>query len=134
MELEDLQRRALAARQFDVIVDQGVDGIGPIAFTLRVPTRHEASLAYMEGASGSKAASDVRFERALLVRAVIGWSGVQVRHVLPESPQAADDIEPDPAAIVLVLDAQPAWEDTLMPELLSRLNERQVAQDTAAKN
>lgn len=134
MDLADLKHRAQVARQFDVVVDHGVDGIGPVSITLRVPTRHEASVAYMESAGRVKAASDVRFERALLLCAIVGWAGVRVRHVLPDSPQASDAIELEPDAVALVLDAQPAWEDALLPELLARLTARNTALEAAEKN
>ncbi len=134
MELDDLKRRARAARQFQVVVQSGVDGIAVVTMQLCVPTRHEASVAYMHSSDGARAITDVRFERALLLSSIVGWSGVQVRHVLPESPQAGDAIEYDSAAVALVLDAQPAWEDLLLPELLTRLTARNTALDTATKN
>lgn len=134
MELEDLRHRALAARQFEVIVEDGVDGIGEVTMTLRVPTRHESSVAYMDSTGDGRRSVEVRFERALLVRSVMAWSGVKVSHVVPDSPQASDAIDLHPDAVALVLDAQPAWEDKLLPELVRRLGERYARLDTASKN
>lgn len=128
-DLDYLRRKALAARQFDVSPEPGV------SFTLRVPTKHESMVAYMEAAGGRKAANQVRWQRQLLLLAVVGWSGVVARHVLPGIEQGGDDpLAFEPGAAELLLDAQDAWAEQLLAELVQRLDTRQAAEDTAAKN
>ena len=62
-------------------------------------------------------AVSLRFHRALLVLAVVGWSGVTVRHVLPtHATDEAFDFEP--GAVEVLFDAQPEWEGKLLQALL----------------
>lgn len=130
MELDDIRRNALAARQFTLQV-------GGCSFTLRLPTRHEASVAYTrvgrhDGEADS--AAMVRWQRAILVPAVVGWSGVLLQHVLPDEPGGTEPLPWEPAAVELVLDAQPEWDDQLTRALLDQLSKRRTVEDTAAKN
>lgn len=125
MELADLKRRAQASRQFDA--DLG----GGVVFQLRTPTKHEASIAYMESSSGNRATTEVKWQRTLLVVAVVGWSGVKESHVLGEG---SDAIDFDKEATALLFDAQPQWEEALLAALVPKLTERQAAEDTAEKN
>jgi hypothetical protein len=129
MELADLKRRANAARQFDVPIE-GTD----VVVSMRAPTSHEAMVSYMECSGGKKSAQQARWQRALLVLAIVGWRGVCVRHVLPDAPEGADPLEFEEGAADLVLDAQGDWFEPLMSALLPHMDARQEAKDTAAKN
>jgi hypothetical protein len=128
-ELDYIARKARAARAFD-------HQIGPAKFSLLVPTKLESSIAFADSLGDRKrrdAASSLRFERALLLLAVVGWSGVTVRHVLPE--HAVDEpFDFEPGAAELLLDAQPLWEGELLQALMQRITARQAAEDSAAKN
>jgi hypothetical protein len=130
MDLDDIRRNALAARQFTVQA-------GACSFTLQVPTRHEASVAYTRvGHHGGDpdSAAMVRWQRAILVPAVVGWSGVLLSHVLPDEPGGTEPLPWEPAAVELVLDAQPEWDDRLTRALVDHLSKRRALEDTAAKN
>ena len=81
MELDDIRRNAIAARQFEAVVDG-------VTFTLRVPTKLEASIAYMESTGSTSASSQLRWQRALLVLAIVGWSGLRIAHVLLDTDGA----------------------------------------------
>lgn len=128
MELEAIRRKAQAARQFEVSLPGG------IVVDMRSPTKHESTVAYMEHSGGGKAASQVRWQRALLVIAVVGWRGVQLQHLLPDATNGEEAVPFEPGAAELLLDAQPDWSDQLLAALVPRLASRQAAEDTAAKN
>ena len=134
MDVETIRRKALAARQFDVPA-------GPGVFSLRVPTKLEAQLAYVRSATHDGArdpAAMLRTQRALLVGAIVGWTGVLGCHVLDGlAATDADKAEPlpfDASVVELLLDAQPDWEQTLSTALVERINARSAVEDTAAKN
>lgn len=128
MELEAIRRKALAARQFEVALPNG------IAIEMRAPTKHESTVAYMEAGLGNPGANQVRWQRALLVNAVYGWRGVQLRHLLPDAPNGEAAVAFEPGAAELLLDANPDWADVLIAELVPRLAARTAAVDTAGKN
>lgn len=134
MDLEEIKRLALVARQFDVTV--GPED-APRFISLRLPTQHEVVLATRRAGLHRMAddmAAHVVLQRALLVSSVIAWSRVTVGDVLPDSPAAAELLVYEPGAVELLLDAKPEWEEHLGAELLSRLAQRRAVQDTAAKN
>jgi hypothetical protein len=129
VELDYIARKARAAREFE-------HAAGPAKFNLRVPTKLESSIAFAESLGERRrrdAASSLRFERALLLLAVVGWSGVSVRDVLPEHA-GEDEFAFEPGAAELLFDAQPEWEGELMQALMQRIAQRQAVEDTAAKN
>jgi hypothetical protein len=128
MELDDIKRLAKAARQIGVKA-------GPGAFTLQVPTKLQISIAYMEAGGGGtlRGATLLRYWRALLLLAVVGWSGVPLSAVLEGQPDT-DDLPYSPDAVELLLDAQPEWEQLLTDTLIDALNKRRGVEDTAAKN
>ncbi len=134
MELEDLKRRALAARQFDVTV--GPED-APRFISLRLPTEHELVIASRRAGlhrTADDAAAHFVLHRALLVSSVIAWSRVTVGDVLPGSEQADELLVYEAGAVELLLDAKPEWEEMLGDELMQRLAKRRKAKDTAAKN
>lgn len=128
-ELDYIARKARAAREFE-------HEVAPAKFNLRVPTKLESSIAFADALGDRRrrdSAVSLRFHRALLVLAVVGWSGVTVRHVLPtHATDEAFDFEP--GAVEVLFDAQPEWEGELLQALLDRISQRQAAEETAAKN
>jgi len=128
MDLDYIRRKAMAARQFECAA-------GPASFTLRVPTKLESSIAYAGAHSAGKvdSSSGLRFERALGLLAVVGWSGVLVRHVLP-THDGNEPFEFEPGAAEVLFDAQPEWEGVILQALMARVAERQAVEDTAEKN
>ena len=128
MDLDYIRRKAMAARQFECAA-------GPASFTLRLPTKLESSIAYAGAHSAGRADSSagLRFERALGVQAVVGWSGVLVRHAL-HSHDGDEPFEFEPGAAEVLFDAQPEWEDELNAALVDELNERAARAKAAAGN
>lgn len=128
MDLDYIRRKALAARQFDCTA-------GPATFNLRLPTKLESSIAYAGASSAGRSDSSagLRFERSLGLLAVVGWSGVLVRHVLP-SHDGDEPFEFEPGAAEVLFDAQPEWEGTLLQALMVRVADHQSVRDTAEKN
>jgi hypothetical protein len=129
-DLEYIARKALAARQFEQVA-------GPVTFSMQLPTKLESSIAYAQSlvASGRRdAVANLRFQRALVLQAVVGWRGVLVQHVLPRHPDPAEVFEFEPGAAEVLLDAQPEWETELLQALLGRVAAREAAEDSAEKN
>lgn len=134
MDLHDLKRLALAAREFSVSVGPAD---APRHITLRTPTQHEVVLAARRAglhAVQDDAAAHVVLQRSLLLLAVVAWSGVLVADVLPDHPQATDVLTCEADAVQLVIDAQPQWEAALGAALMERMSRRAQEKDTAAKN
>lgn len=137
MELADIKRLALASREIRVQVG---DALAPRTITLRVPTKHQITLAALR--SGMRSLQDDQaaaavLERALLAGAVVAWSGVVVGDVLdtvPPHPQAQDALELEPGSVELLLDAKPEWAAALGRALMAKMAERNQARDTAEKN
>lgn len=127
MDIQTIKRRSMAARESTLLVNGR-------SFTLRLPTTFELTL-LAQRASLSKdepAASFVLLRRAL-EQAVVGWDGVRVADLLPDS----DDATPlafDAEAVPLLLDAQPDVADALTAELASKIAARAARMDTAEKN
>ena len=140
MDIEDIRRAVDRARQFtDTVADSRV------AVTLRVPTPHEAEVAavrHLHTPEGRRnGAALVQTQRELLEQALVGWSGLRPADLLP--PEALEDLTPEQrgeplaysaALVPLLLDAQPAWASQWWGRLLVRIEARNRARDTAAKN
>ncbi len=129
MDLDYIRRRAEAARLFQRTV-------GGCSFELRRPTKLQTSVAFAEAraaSTGAPGAAHVRFQRLVLLQALVGWSGVLVRHVL--AGHAGD--EPfafEPGATEVLLDAQPEWESELLSELLAEVDSHRQVEEAAAGN
>lgn len=130
MDLDYIRRHAEAARLFQC-------SVGGCSFQLRLPTKLQTSVAYAEARAASPAggmgAATVRFQRLVLLQALVGWSGVLVRHVLP-GHEGAEPFAFEPGAAEVLLDAQPAWESELLAELLAEVDRRRLAEEAAAGN
>jgi hypothetical protein len=134
MDLADIKRLALAAREFSQPVGPEK---APRSITLRVPTQHQITLAALRSGMRSMAddqAATAVLERALLLGSVVAWSGVVVGDVLPQHPQAKEALELEAGSVELLLDANPEWAATLGRALLAKMAERREVQDTAEKN
>lgn len=128
MDLAELRQRAQEARQFEVAV-------GDCSFTLRTPTRLELrELLLQRGLDPAAGSSMVLplLQQYLLLRFVVGWTGVRESHVLPEAGSAP--LPWSAEAVALVLDAQPDWADTLGAALLASVAERGARIEAEAKN
>lgn len=125
-DINDLRRKAQAAREFIAQFDE-------LSFTLRLPTQHELKVeALRSTASGMDPAQSTVLVRALLEKAVIGWSGVTCEHLAPHGgPELAELV---PGAVALLLDSQPEVAAGLMDAFVDHMNERATRKDEAAKN
>lgn len=121
-----IRMRARAAREFRVTVESA-------CITLLTPTAHETEMAAMESDVPHKPkAAMVAFKRLMLERAIVGWAGVTLAHLLADG---SDDPAPfEASAIPMLLDARPAWAKTMWDELLGRIEQRNQATQAAAKN
>ena len=129
MDLADIQRLAIAARQFQA----EPLAAGRVNATLQIPTRHEVKLEMRRAGGNDDAGSLVILERAMLQGFLVGWSGVLIKDVLPGHPN--DDALPfEPAAVPLLLDAQPEWADAWSVQLFARMRAYREQQETAEKN
>jgi hypothetical protein len=133
--LAELKARALRAREF-------THAIGERSITLRTPTRQEVRAALHQHRlldhGGSLMALQL-LQHQLLLAGIVGWTGVRVADVLPETPGeiAADARDPLPwsaDAVALYLDARPDEADALGNELFARANVRSQAIEEDAKN
>ena len=127
MELADLKRRALASRE----TQHSIEGR---SFTLRVPTRHEMTVAVQKSRAEStdEPALFVIVRRQLLEKAVVAWTGVTLQDFFAEEGPEPQDF--DPEAVPLLLDAKPDWAAELSDKLVELIGARNKLQDSAAKN
>lgn len=134
MDLDTLRRKALAARTFHVDVAPGV------RIALCVPTKLESTVLYTRvslHAGGLDHAAQIRWQRAMLLAAIMGWQGVQCAHVLSDLAEESERAQPldfEPAAVELLLDAQGGWEQQLSAALMEQIRQRQAVEDAAEKN
>lgn len=129
MDIHDLKRKVQAAREFHVDVDGGVQ------FVLRLPTEHERLLTADRARQQGMPARGML--RNLLQAAVVGWVGLCMEHLLPNTDEPGPlpfDADLAPELVPLVFDAQPAWEAALLDAFLDRLMVRQAPIEEAAKN
>lgn len=130
MDIVDLQRRAAAAREFE-------HAIGERRFRLRIPTSHEVQVEVLRAGGGNPAAEQVALaimQRAIIERAIVGWSGVTTADILPEESAAVETVEHAPVLVALLLDAQPAIAAELTDVLVKRAAERNARIEAARKN
>lgn len=103
---------------------------------LRIPTMAESSNAWQVTMVDRvlNRVRRVRWQRAMLLRAIVGWSGVRINHVLPGRD---GELTFDPKAIPILLNAQPEWEEiliaALLEELFSRMNTPAVVSADASE-
>jgi len=130
MDIADIQRRAAAAREFE-------HAVGERRFRLRIPTAHEAQVEMLRAGGGNPSSEMVALavmHRALVERAVIGWSGVTTADLLPEESAATETVEYAPVLVPLLLDAQPTLALDLAEVLVQRTAARTARIEAARKN
>lgn len=125
MDLDQIQRIARASREFS-------DTHDGVTVTIRIPTRHEVRVALLQSTASTPEAKLLDAQRTLLLAAVVAWSGVVVRHLVPD---VADDtlVDHEPLAVQILLDAQPQWTDRWQDLLVARMAERRRVEETAEK-
>lgn len=121
MDPADLKRRFDAAREYR----QTVDGR---TFTVRLPTRFESASAFL--ASGREHGPALH---ASLCRAIVGWTEVYVRDILPDDPEADQPLPCTPETVPLFLDEHIDVLSELAREFRRRANERDAALEASAK-
>lgn len=130
MSAQDLAARLEAARRFTFTA-------GGVVFTLRRPTAHEARLLFVELEEQGGATAPLRFQRSLLERAIVGWSGLSEHHLTGESLDTGAPPVPVPfesAIVPVILDQRPDWESALGPALMSAMADARAGQEAATKN
>ena len=137
-EIADIKARVLAARQFSISV---VADSAPRTIHLLEPTAYDVRLASLRAGLGGLRddAALAVLERALLLDAITGWSGVTGADLLAPHPEQAAKAGPvsvpfEAGGAELLLDAQPDWGRRLWAELLERLAKRGTTREAAAKN
>jgi hypothetical protein len=127
-DIADLQRKANAAREFQVVV-------GACTYTLRLPTTHQKEVAAMRARGDGHTADPalaVLLVRRLVEQSVVAWSGVTAEHLAPGG--GADVAELVPGAVALLLDNQPETARQLTDAMVARENERNAHAEAARKN
>jgi hypothetical protein len=137
-DIAELKARIAAAKQFTVTVGPAD---APRTIQLQEPDDHQVKLAGIRSGlrGGKDPAAELLFERALLLEAITGWSGVTAADLLRGFPdQAAKagdkplDFEAD--GVEMLLDAQREWGNELWSALVDRMAQRSAAREPAAKN
>jgi hypothetical protein len=126
--LADLKARALKAREF-------THTIGECEFTLRTPTRTEVrELTHERGLLREEADAMVLplLQHYLLLRGIVGWTGVRFHHVLADAGR--DPLPWSADSVAMLLDAQPAWSDAMGAALLASTQTRAEGIEADAKN
>jgi len=136
MDLADIKAKAIGARSFSAVVGPPES---PRTISLLTPTQHEMRMASVRAgvADQSDAAAMLVLERALLVLAVVGWSGVTCGDLAPvlQADARGNDVAAfEPGATELLLDAQPDWGAQLWVLLLQQITSRSDRREAAAKN
>lgn len=126
MDINDLRRKVLAAREFSLVIDG-------VTFTLRVPSEHQVQVASLRSGLGNDSAAMPLLRRRLLEEALIHWAGAQVSHLVP-GHEPDEPLDFDAEVVPLLLDVQAEWAQQLDEALVLRLAERRKPQDTAEKN
>ena len=128
MDLEKLRRESREAREF-------THTVGECEFRLRIPVRHDWTLALSRvDAEASERARLVMSQRAILESAVVGWIGVRVGTVVPDSDEATTPLAWEPGAVGVLLDARPDLEDALSDALNEATKKRRAAVEADEKN
>lgn len=130
MDLSTLQARARAARQFQ-------HTLGEITYTLLIPEQHDILVAAQRtGAlrADGDAAASLLLNRAVLLDAVVGWTGARVGHILPDDAEAGTPLAWEPDAVPLLLGARPKDALALSDALTERTAARRKALEVDSGN
>jgi hypothetical protein len=133
MDLADIKRVAIAAREFTHVFEKDAT---KVTFTLRLPTPFEAECVAVGGGVGMRGARDsfVRAQRGITELAIVGWTGMYVRDLLPGHKHGDDELPFEPAAVSLVLDERRDIAEALWDPLVEKLEARNKAREATAKN
>lgn len=124
-DINDLRRKAQAAREFTVTV-------GAASYTLRLPTRHETEVEVLRSRGDGDAALPAVLTRRLLEAAVVGWTGVTLEQLAPGGGPAPAELVPGAAA--LLLDNDPQAAAALLEAFVAKAQERNDRLEAAEKN
>jgi hypothetical protein len=133
MDFADIQAAVLAARTYTHTLDEAAG----ISVQLCLPTEDESLIASCDvglGSTRSGPAAMLLLSRRLLERAVRGWTGLRLAHLVPDHEQAQQPLAWSAEVVPLLLDAQPQWAQALRDELVQRINARRAATQAEAKN
>lgn len=133
MDFAAIQAAAVAARSYT----HTLDAEQAISVQVCIPTEDESLIASCDVGLGDTRrgpAALLLLRRRLLERAVRGWMGLRIGHLLPDHPDAATPLDFSPDMVPLLLDAQPEWSRLLGDELVNRTNQRRSAAQAEAKN
>lgn len=123
-----LEAAALKAREF-------AHQVGERTYTLRVPTRtevRECVHTHGLGRHGADAMMLPLLRHYLLRQAVVGWTGVRERDLVPGG--GSDPLPWSPRAASLLLDSLPDEADALGKLLMERADQRLESVEASAKN
>ena len=132
MDLAEIQRQALAAREISIVIDGA-------SFTLRLPTRLDSQVALARVLAANKGETNdhvlaLRIERETLLQAVSGWSGVPARWLVPDADPADAPCEFGRGLVAVLLDERPDICEQLGKTLFESMRLHNERRDTAAKN
>ena len=128
MDLADIRRKALAAREF-VVQEAGS------SYTLRLPTAHDIEVEVIRSRLHDGEVDPAQLtviRRRLLERALVAWSGVACERLAAGAGAEPADVSTEAAAFLL--DAEPDLAQRLDAEFVERLAARRQTQGTAEKN
>jgi hypothetical protein len=125
MDNEEIRRRSLAARECEHTVYGKT-------FRLLLPTPTDVQIEMLR--AGDDRAAPLVMQRAVLERAVIGWSGVMVKDLV-----SGDDVENETAEfasmlVPLLFANRPDIYEELAAFLVGRASERNAKLEAARKN
>lgn len=126
-DISRLEAAALKAREF-------THQVGERCYTLRVPTRtdvRECVIEHRLDRAGPLIMPPL-LRRYLLEDALVGWTGVRARDVLPTA--GSDPLPWSQRAVVLLIDGRPDEADDLGRVLMAEADKRHAAAEADAKN
>ena len=123
-DLQAFARRTQAVREF--VHHREKDGV---KFNVRYPSRFERL------AIDSRYADDAAAKvRAVVLASVTAWSGVQVKHALPDAKNPSDVLPFGPSTLALLFDEQTVWMIDLWTDIKNRIAARDKAIEESLKN
>lgn len=108
-----------------------------VTFSAALPTRHAWRLELMQQMSPgvSVAAASVAAERAMLARALVGWTDLRLRDIDPAlAPDDDSPLDHSPEAVALLLDERPDVAAQLAEHITNAMRARDDRFQAAEKN
>lgn len=125
MDIDELRSRLAAGRK----CEETVEGI---VFSLVLPTPHAFRVAW-EAARVDGDTQKAKVGREILEAAIVGWRGLEARHLTGEKGASAP-VAFSPAARAILLDERQDYSDELAMKIYARMGERQEQYEAAEKN